>query len=65
MLIICRKTFSVSCLLGPFLNHFSLFDQKLYKQHDGVEVGSPLGPTLANVFYCYHEKFEFKIVLLN
>ena len=33
-----------------------LFDQQFYKQHDGVAIGSPLGPTLANVFLCYHEK---------
>ena len=29
-----------------------LFDQKLYKQHDGVAMGSPLGSTLANSFLC-------------
>ena len=47
-----------------------LFDQELYKQHDGVAMGSPLGPTLANVFLCYHEKIwlencpsEFKPVI--
>ena len=33
-----------------------LFDQEFYKQHDGVAMGFPLGPTLANVFLCYHEK---------
>ena len=33
-----------------------LFDQEFYKQHDGVAMGSLLGPTLANVFLCYHEK---------
>ena len=33
-----------------------LFDQIFYKQHDGVTMGSLLGPTLANVFLCYHEK---------
>ena len=47
-----------------------LFDQEFYKQHDGVVMGSPLGPTLANVFVCYHEKIwlqncpsEFKPVI--
>ena len=47
-----------------------LFDQEFYKQHDGVAMGSPLGPTLANVFPCYHEKIwlqncpsEFKPVI--
>ena len=47
-----------------------LFDQEFYKRHDGVAVGSPLGPTFANVFLCYHEKIwlqncpsEFKSVV--
>ena len=33
-----------------------IFDNKLYKQIDGVAMGSPLGPTLANAFLCYYEK---------
>ena len=37
-----------------------LFDQRFYKQHDGVAMGSP---TLANVFLCYHEKNWFLQVL--
>ena len=32
------------------------FTQEFYKQHDGVVIGFPLGPTVANVFLCYHEK---------
>ena len=32
-----------------------LFDNKYYSQIDGVAKGSPLGPTLANIFLCYHE----------
>ena len=32
-----------------------LFDQKYYSQIDEVAMGSPLGPTLANTFLCYHE----------
>ena len=47
-----------------------LFDQEFYKQHDGVAMGSTLGPTHANVFLCYHEKVwlqncpsEFKPVI--
>ena len=32
-----------------------LFDQKYYGQIDGVVLGSPLSPTLANIFLCYHE----------
>ena len=33
-----------------------LFDNKYYSQIDGVAMGSPLGPTLANIFLCYHER---------
>ena len=33
-----------------------IFDNKLYKQIDGVAMGSPLGPTLANTFLCHYEK---------
>ena len=32
-----------------------LFDKKYYSQIDRVVMGSPLGPTLANLFFCYHE----------
>ena len=35
---------------------FFIFDGKFYKQCDGVAVGSPLGPTVANVFRCHFEK---------
>ena len=33
-----------------------IFDNILYKQIDGVCMGSPLGPTLANAFLCHYEK---------
>ena len=32
-----------------------LFDQKYYSQIDGVAMGSPLVPTLAKIFLCYHD----------
>ena len=32
-----------------------LFDMTFYTQVDGVAMGSPLGPSLANAFLCYHE----------
>ena len=32
-----------------------LFNGELYQQIDGVAMGSPLGPTFANMFLCYHE----------
>ena len=41
------------------------FDQELYKQHDGVPMGSPLGPTLDSVFLCYHEKIWLQSCPLN
>ena len=47
-----------------------LFDGEFYKQIDGVAMGSPLGPTLANIFLCFHEQIwldncpvEFKPVI--
>ena len=33
-----------------------IFNFLLYKQIDGVAMGSPLGPTLANAFLCHYEK---------
>ena len=36
-------------------NHF-IFNDQLYDQIDGVAMGSPLGPTLANVFMCALEQ---------
>ena len=33
-----------------------LFNYIYYKQIDGVAMGSPLGPTLANLFLVYHER---------
>ena len=38
-----------------------LFDQKYHSQIDGVVMGSSLGPTLANIFLCYHESTWLKI----
>ena len=38
------------------LDSFFIFDGKYYKQKDGVAMGSPLGPTLANVFLCHFEE---------
>ena len=32
-----------------------IFGDQLFKQVDGVAMGSPVGPTLANLFLCYHE----------
>ena len=35
---------------------FILFNGNFYKQIDGVAMGSPLGPTFANIFLCYYEE---------
>jgi len=35
---------------------FFKFDNLYYRQKDGVAMGSPLGPTLANAFLCHFEK---------
>ena len=35
---------------------FFIFDQVMYRQIDGVAMGSPLGPILTNAFLCHFEK---------
>ena len=35
---------------------YSIFNNILYKQIDGVAIGSPLGPSLANAFLAHHEQ---------
>ena len=35
---------------------YFIFNGLLYKHIDGVAMGSPLGPSLANAFLSYHEK---------
>ena len=37
-----------------------IFNGKYYIQCDGIAMGSPLGPTLANVFLCYWEDIWLK-----
>ena len=41
-------------LLLAIKESFLIFDKTFYKQLDGVAMGSPLGPTLANSFLCCH-----------
>ena len=35
---------------------FFIFDQVMYRQINGVTMGSPLGLILANAFFCHFEK---------
>ena len=35
---------------------FFTFNNKFYIHVDGVAMGSPLGPILANIFLSYHDK---------
>ena len=38
------------------MDSYFLFNGKIYNQVDGVAMGSPLGPTLANAFMCHMER---------
>ena len=44
---------------------YFIFDWTHYKQIDGVAMGPPLDPTLANAFLVYYEKNGWKAVLSN
>ena len=45
-----KKLLSLACH-----NTYFLFNDTVYHQFDGVAMGSPLGPTLANIFLCHYE----------
>ena len=47
------------------LDYFFIFDDKYYKQKDGVAMGSPLGPTLANVFLCHFKEQSMSDCLID
>ena len=51
-----RKTEFKELLSLATKDSHSIFDVTLYKQIDGVTMGSRLGLTLANAFLVYHEK---------
>ena len=51
---LCEKDFKQLLTLAT-TESFILFDGTYYQQIDGVAMGSPLGPTLANIFLGYNE----------
>ena len=50
------KTVLIDLLRAARINQLFQFDGALYEQTDGVAMGSPLGPLLANVFMCSIEE---------
>ena len=51
---ISKSEFKNLLSLASQESHF-IFNDVLYKQKDGVAMGSPLGPTMANVFLSFYE----------
>ena len=48
------------------MNQLFQFNGELYEQTDGVAMGSPLGPLLADVFMCHIEnQLEQKSMILS
>ena len=47
------------CLIVSLNNIYPVFDGIIHQQVDGVAIGSPLGPSLANVFLAYYEQIWF------
>jgi len=59
-----KKDFFRQLLEMAVKNSFFPFDSLIYHQIDGVAMGSPLGPILANIFLAYREKSGWKSVPL-
>ena len=70
--ILCNKAFSTGPTFSGFNesqfremqslifdNTFFLFNDSLYKQTDGLDMGNPLAPALANIFLCNLEQQIF------
>ena len=64
-------TYKLATILVPTLKYTSfgtsyfIYKRELYKQVDGVAMGSPLGPMLANAFVEHFERLGYKIVHLT
>ena len=50
ILMVCQKTFR-EMLTVTMTEFFILFDNEYYRQHHGVAIGSPLRPTIGNIFF--------------
>ena len=51
---ITRKELKILFLFATSQTHF-IFNSKFYNQIDGVAMGSPLAPVLANIFIGFYE----------
>ena len=54
LLNIPQNLFKKLLELSVFNTMFA-FNGKFYKQNDGLGMGLPLSPTMANIFLCFHE----------
>ena len=59
-----RKGLKKLFLFATSQTHF-IFNSKFYNQIDGVAMGSPLAPVLANIFMVFHESNWFNEYNLN
>ena len=57
-----NKQQDLELLSLPTKEKVILFDQKYYRQIDEVTMGSPLAPTLANIFQCHQETAQLNTV---
>ena len=55
-LIILTGLILKNFLRAALQNNLFNFEIKIYKQIDEVAMGSPLDPTLANAFLCFHQQ---------
>ena len=61
---ITRKELKKLFLFATSKTHF-IFNSKFYNQIDGVAMGSPLAPVLANIFMGFHKSKWFNEYNLN
>jgi hypothetical protein len=59
-----KKGFSDFLKLAITNTHF-IFNNTLYKQVDGLAMGNPLAPSLANIFLCHLETMLFEKCPMN